>query len=75
MWIIDALKLVGWQALQATLLFVAAGWLVIANRVRLAWFLKGVVVRMVVYPFVLLLTIYDAAEALKPAGKLVRYED
>ena len=31
MWIIDALKLVGWQALQATLLFVAAGWLVIAN--------------------------------------------
>lgn len=74
MWIIDALKLVGWQALQATLLFVAAGWLVIANRVRLAWFLKGIL-RMVVYPCVFLANGYDAAEALKPTGKLVRYED
>lgn len=74
MWIIDALKLVGWQALQATLLFVAAGWLVIANRVRLAWFLKGIA-RLVAYPFVLLANGYDAAEALKPAGRLVRYED
>lgn len=74
MWIIDALKFVGWQALQATLLFVAAGWLVIANRARLAWFLKGIL-RMVVYPLVLLANGYDVAEALKPAGKLVRYED
>ena len=74
MCIIDALRFVGWQALQSTLLVVAVGWLVIANRVRLAWFLKGIA-RLVAYPFVLLANGYDAAEALKPAGRLVRYED